>query len=288
MAKGTAKFLLCLAVLSSPQLVQARDLDAPVADQSAAVQRVVQLEQGSNFRDIGGYRTVDGKTVRWGRIYRSGGTPLLTDADVAKIKKLGITQMVDLRSSEERVLAPTRLGGLSYSAANYSMTALMGAGADGAVPSAEKIYRAFPAMLAPQLRVLFHRLADNDGAVVYNCSAGQDRTGFTTAVVLSSLGVSREDIIKDYLMSTALRRPQYEMPRIDIARNADNPVALMFARWQQPPHDKPSPLYDKGGAYLRYSLDEMDKRWGSAENYLRQEVGVSEAELQAIRASYLN
>ncbi len=293
MTRKIAKLLLCLTALTGPQIAHARDVRPAPAAQVAApaedARRVVPLEQGSNFRDIGGYRAADGKTVRWGRIYRSGGTPMITDADATRIRGLGISRMMDLRSSEERVLAPSRITGVTYTAISYSMAGLMGPGAaSGTPPSAEKMYRAFPTMLAPQLRVLFHALADNDQPIVYNCSAGQDRTGFTTAVILTTLGVSRDEVIKDYLKSTALRRPQYEMPRIDPARHAGDPVALMFAKWQQQPHDKASPLYDEGGAYLRYALDEVEKRWGSMDNYLQKEVSVPPAELATIRANYLN
>src|SRR3546814_16616904 len=74
-------------------------------------ERALPLEHGSNFRDIGGYPAAGGKHVRWGMIFRSGGTPLLNDADEQRIGALKLGEMVDLRSSEERVLAPTRISG---------------------------------------------------------------------------------------------------------------------------------------------------------------------------------
>ena len=71
-------------------------------------ERVLPLDQGSNFRDLGGYPAADGKTVRWGLLFRSGATPLLSEPDRAEIAGLGLQQMIDLRSSEERQLAPSR------------------------------------------------------------------------------------------------------------------------------------------------------------------------------------
>lgn len=285
--------LLCTAVLSPLTPAMARTAapaaaPAPVATAVPAItaqpQRVVPLEQGSNFRDLGGYRGLDGKTIRWGKLYRSGGTALLTEGDVKRVKALGVTEIVDLRSNEERRLAPTKLDGINYSAVGYSMAALI---QPGATSSTEQLYRQMPTTLTPQLRVLFQRLVRNDGATMFNCSAGQDRTGVTAAIVLSALGVSRDDIIKDYLLSTQLRRPQFEMPRIDAAKYADDPVALMFAHWQQQTNDKPGALYDAGGSYVRYALDEIDKRWGSVDSFLRTEIGVSDADLAKIRQSYL-
>lgn len=285
--------LLCTAILcpltpamarTATQVAAPATVVATASGEAAQPGRVVPLEQGSNFRDLGGYRGFDGKTIRWGKLYRSGGTAMLTDGDVKRVKALGITEIVDLRSNEERRLAPTKLDGINYSAVGYSMAEMI---QPGAMPSTEQLYRQLPTTLTPQLRVLFQRLVRNDGATMFNCSAGQDRTGVTAAIVLSALGVSRDDIVKDYLLSTQLRRPQFEMPRIDAAKNADDPVALMFAHWHQPPNDKAGPLYDAGGSYVRYALDEIDKRWGSVDNFLRTEIGVSDADLALIRQSYL-
>jgi protein-tyrosine phosphatase len=78
-------------------------------------ERLVPLATGSNFRDIGGYRTASGKYVRWGMIYRSGATPVLSADDVAQVKALGLRDIFDLRSSEERIIAPCRTAS-SYTA----------------------------------------------------------------------------------------------------------------------------------------------------------------------------
>ncbi len=63
-------------------------------------------------------------------------------------------------------------------------------------------------MLAPQMRLLFNTLKRGEGPIEYNCSAGQDRTGFATALILSALGVPRETIYKDYLLSVKYRQPR--------------------------------------------------------------------------------
>src|SRR5690606_17096622 len=93
----------------------------PDVSPGALAERVVPLEQGSNFRDIGGYATLDGKRVRQGLIYRSGATPMLTDSDLERVRALGLRNMIDLRSSEERALAPTRIEGVPYTAVGYSI-----------------------------------------------------------------------------------------------------------------------------------------------------------------------
>lgn len=256
-------------------------------------ERVLPLEQGSNFRDIGGYVGADGKHVRWGAIYRSGGQPLLTDADVKEVRDLGIANLVDLRSNEERVLAPTRLDGIPYSAIGYSMAAIMAnmAPTDPKNPMAgmENGYRAFPTQLAPQVRLVFRKLLSGEGPVAYNCSAGQDRTGFTTGLILSALGVPRETIYRDYVLSTPSRRAQWELPPISDAMAAGNPIAGHFAKYQHDPAArKPQPLVTADGTpFLTYAFGEIDKRWGSVDAYLELEIGLSKTELATLRAIYL-
>lgn len=254
-------------------------------------ERVLPLQQGSNFRDIGGYPTADGRHVKWGMIYRSGATPLLTDSDLRMIDALNLANMVDLRSIDERQLAPSRIAGVPYSAINYSMKAITG-GMSGKDADAIKmpsnggaLYRLMPDLLAPQLRLIFIRLKGNEGPLVYNCSAGQDRTGIATALILSALGVPRETIVADYLLSTQYRRPAFEMAAFDPAAFPNNAAAQMFSQYRD---KKPTPLKEADGtAFLTFALDEIDARYGSVEAYLDKQLGVSAVDIAALRATYL-
>jgi protein-tyrosine phosphatase len=135
-------------------------------------ERVLPLEQGSNFRDVGGYVGADGKRVKWGRIYRSGAMPLLTEADYAKLGRLGLGSIVDLRSTDERLIAPDQLDdrtGALFLSNDYSLATLLGRMKDG---DGENSYRGMGKTLAPQYRAVFRRLLADEGAVMYHCSAG--------------------------------------------------------------------------------------------------------------------
>ncbi|MDE2303359.1 MAG: tyrosine-protein phosphatase [Sphingomonadales bacterium] len=247
-------------------------------------ERVLPLEQGSNFRDLGGYPAWGGRHVRWGLIYRSGATPLLSAADLDQIGAVGLREMVDLRSSEERVLAPSRIAGVPYGAVGYPMQAL----ASGGHFDVEALYRAFPELLKPQLRMIFADLLRGDVPIVYNCSAGQDRTGFASAMILAALGVPMADIYRDYELSTSYRHPEYEMPPIDPAQHPHDPVAQMFARASQGPVRKPQPLLTADGKpFLAYSFAAITARWGSPANYLREEIAVGPVQLAQLRRRYL-
>ena len=263
-------------------------VDATDGQATRVAERVLPLAQGSNFRDLGGYRTEDGRSVRWGRIYRSGATPTLTDEDLRRVKGLSLSEMIDLRSSEERVLAPSRIEGVPYVSVGYSMGAISRNG-NPVIPDMETIYRGFPELLAPQVRVLFASLLRNEGPVVYNCSAGQDRTGFASALILRALGVPVETVMADYHLSTTYRRPQYEMPKLTPELIASNPGAAIYAQYQKDPkYLTPQPLKDSVGvSYLSFALDEVDQKWGSVAAYLQAEAGVGPKELARLKELYL-
>lgn len=135
-------------------------------------ERVLPLEQGSNFRDIGGYTTADGRTVRWGMAFRSGAMPLLTEADYGLLEQLDIGAVVDLRSLEEREVAADQLDdrtGALFLSNDYSLVPLMASMGRG---GGENMYAGMETLLRPQFRALFNRLLADEGAVLYHCSAG--------------------------------------------------------------------------------------------------------------------
>ena len=252
-------------------------------------ERLIPLEQGSNFRDLGGYSAAGGKHVRWGLIYRSGAQPMLTVEDLAQVRSLGLAQLVDLRSNEERALAPTTINGVSYTTIGYSMAELAGPAGPAQMHNGLDVYRRFPHAFAPQLKVIFGSLLSGHAPLVYNCSAGQDRTGFATAMILSALGVPREEIYADYNLSTDYRKPEFEMPRIDPAAHPNDPVAQRYAKLQSDPSAlKPQPLMDGAGQpFLSGAFEEIDASWGSVEAYLRDEIGLSDADRTRLQHRYL-
>jgi protein-tyrosine phosphatase len=252
-------------------------------------ERLVPLQQGSNFRDIGGYPAAGGRHVRWGLIYRSGAQPMLTADDLAELHAMGLAQIVDLRSKEERVLAPTAIDGVPYTAIGYSMMDLMKPAGGATLHNGVALYRNFPHFLAPQLKVLFADLLSRRTPIAYNCSAGQDRTGFATAMILSALGVPRQVIYADYQLSTAYRRPEFEMPKIDLAAHPNDPAAQLFAHYNDHPElRKPQPLVEADGRpFLMGAFDEIDAKWGSVDAYLREEIGLTPADIAALRKIYL-
>jgi protein-tyrosine phosphatase len=151
------------------------------------------------------------------------------------------------------------------------------------------LYRAFPTMLAPHLRLLFATLLRREGPVEYNCSAGQDRTGFASAMILSALGVPRATILEDYDLSTRYRQPRYEMPPIDARLYPGNAAAALFAQVQaSPAASVAQPLREADGTpFLAGAFAAIEERWGSVDRYLEQEIGLRPVDIAALRAAYL-
>lgn len=257
-------------------------------------ERLLSLERGSNFRDVGGYPGANGKHVRWGLIYRTAAMPMLTDADYRQISALDIREDIDLRSTEERVIAPDHLGERTtarYFAIDYPGASIFGRLSTpvGAKSGSADLYREWLTSLAPQYREIFRELLRHDGAVAYHCSAGQDRTGLATALILLALGVPRDVIFEDYHLSTADRRPENEIPPLTPGEYPGNIVADFYLKLRAAGVPmKARPLYDANGQpLLQHSLDEINARWGSVETYLDKELGVDKAAIARLRALYL-
>ncbi|MEO1080094.1 MAG: tyrosine-protein phosphatase [Pseudomonadota bacterium] len=294
-------FLLLALLMELSALSSAARADSPVpvpATISAAYDRVLPLEGGSNFRDMGGLFTTDGQRVRRGLLFRSGVMTSLTEDDMDYLDQFGFERVVDLRSSEERELYPNHWAtkrGVEVVAHEYSMRELMkrAMGEDGQ-PSASamhNMYKTLPYMLEPQLKLFFAELVAGNAPLAVNCSAGQDRTGISSALLLLALGVPKDVVMQDYLNSTRFRRPVIERGDVDLVAAAeDNFFAAVMLRYSGESGEvsPASPLLtDKGVPYLRFAMDQLEQDFGSIEAFLEARVGVDAADIQQLRSLYL-
>jgi protein-tyrosine phosphatase len=251
-------------------------------------ERILPLEQGSNFRDLGGYKGARGKAVRWGKIYRSGAMPMLSERDYSLLGSLNIKSIIDLRSTDERQVAPTQLDdrtGAMFLSNDYSLAPMM----RDYGKKQDNFYAGMEKTLKPQLRQIFGRLLAAEGSTVYNCSAGQDRTGMTSALILSVLGVDRETILTDYHLSTPSRRLQWEMPDVKPEDYPGNMIVQYYAASAKNPEGrKAEPLYTKAGrSHLVEFFEYLDKEYGGVEGYLAKELQVGPKEIARLREIYL-
>lgn len=260
---------------------------APAALQATAAHpRVLPLEGGQNFRDLGGYRTRDGHTVRWGLLYRSAAMNGLTPADFTYLGKLGIRTVCDLRSSEERRAAPVGwpegkapklftadyqldMSALDFSAAK-SWTA---AQAHAAMASS------YPRMLVQlngQYRRMFRELVAGNVPLAFNCSAGKDRTGVAAALILTALDVPRATVIDDYLLSNLYFDPR----KLASANSGISPA------FQQMPPEVLKAFMGVDRSYIEAVFRVIDAHPGGVNGYMRDEMGLSRADLATLRQRY--
>lgn len=169
------------------------------------MQRVIDLEGSLNFRDLGGYPTEDGRKVRWRRAFRADGLHLLTDADVARIRDdLNVRDVVDLRSTAERRADPPRPLDRVERIQVHHAPLFDGdtSGREDRTASATMTladrYLALVEMAKAPIAATIEIIAASEGASVYHCAAGKDRTGIVSAVLLGILGVRPEVIVADY------------------------------------------------------------------------------------------
>lgn len=237
---------------------------------------VLALQGAPNFRDIGGYRGADDRMVRTGQLFRSESLARLTDADLAQVEELNITLLYDLRAADERMREPNRwpasqtveiLAGLE----SDELSAVRFSGwrqriADPAFDAAAArqwilhAYGEMPRLFAGLISSLLARLGAPDSpAMLIHCTAGKDRTGFVSAMLLFALGVSRDDVFENYLL-TRQRRPPEELLNILVGKEMEDLPAETHAALMT--------MADVREDYLGTALANIERNFRGVDNYL--------------------
>lgn len=259
--------------------------------------RVLPLEGGRNFRDLGGYQTVDGRSVKWGLAYRSGVMDGLTDSDYDYLSGLGISVVCDFRASDERASEPTdwRGGNIEYitfddPSADEDMSKAFASVLMDPDATADKVrdmfinsYRSMHQTYAPAYAEMFDNLANGNLPLAFNCSAGKDRTGVAAALLLSALGVPRETVVEDYALSEKVVDFMAEFEVGLSNADPDSPYAFL----SQLPPDVIRPLMRTEPAYIEATLDAIESEHGSVIAFIQDELGVDEDELNRIQERLL-
>lgn len=251
-------------------------------------ERILKISGGLNFRDMGGYRTVDGRTVRWATLYRSGVMSKIDPSEIATLKSLGIVSICDLRTTRERARRPTTWhegSSVEMLTRDYDMSAgvlkeLIGerqGSADVIAEHMHVIYRDLLEEQAESYTALFRRLADGKVPLVFNCAAGKDRTGIAAALILSALGVSREDVMADYALTN-----EFIDGLVDLMRQDED-----FSEWFSEQPKSAFPLLSADPRYLEVMFVELDERYGGLKHYLADMLHIDEADIESMRRNLL-
>lgn len=190
---------------------------APELPYNEAPERLIALDGCHNFRSVAGWRARDGRTVAYGKLYRSDGLDQLSSNDQTTLAGLGLRHVFDLRASGEIARSPSRWpAGLGLriwtgaeSAAEADITTLMqrdGLDAGAFRQAMCRVYARFPDDLAAAVRALAAALLEEASATpatLVHCTAGKDRTGFAVAMLLHAIGIEPDEVMADFLLSNA-------------------------------------------------------------------------------------
>jgi len=248
-------------------------------------QRIVRIEGARNLRDLGGYETADGGRVRWRMLFRSGTLGPFDDKHLATLQALNIRTICDLRTNTERRREPFAFNDLvaaeSYLAWDYD-TVHEWARSFGRDPSPAtarrvmfEVYESLPGRFADRFGTIFGKLAAGETPLLFNCSAGKDRTGITAALILTVLGVPRATVLEDYALSDKI--VDYEREVVQPRLAAGDSAAAGFAEIAALPPFVRAPLLASDPDYLDHALAHLERTHGSIERFLDEAGGANVA-----------
>ena len=246
------------------------------------------LSGAVNFRDLGGYRTADLRSVKKGLVFRSDHLSRLTTGDQKILQGLGFKLVCDLRTALEQQKAPDllpldgsiRLFSLPVQANGFDPSSAMDrlkAGDDAwlSLDFFIELYRRYLDDFGPVWgRVLGMAASSHNLPLVCQCTGGKDRTGICAALLLMALGVEEESILYDHDLSNTCNAERLQSIYADFAVLGVGP-------------EKASPYLQAPVEPLIAMLDHLKKTYGTIEDYLMKMARVEQATLTALQACLL-
>ena len=231
--------------------------------------RKILLDGTSNTRELGGYKTKDGKSLKWGVLYRSDKLSELTDPDQKYLTQLGIKTVIDFRSEEEKQNEPDQVpSNLKYIE--------MPIEADGAIrPKVEAILKGdlnedvgailietnkeFISDFSGVFKSFIESLVENQEPTLFHCTAGKDRAGFAAALVLLAVGVPEEIVIEDYMKTNKYTEETIQdyINKINLYSLGNVDAEIL------------RPLLGVEERFIRAALDEIKLNYGSVESFIK-------------------
>ena len=248
--------------------------------------RILPFDGIHNFRDHGGYAVAGGGHLREGVLYRSAQHRDATEADLARIAALGLAVVVDLRGARERAGAPcprpegfaARVISVDRETAGLAphIAAARDVGDPAEVRDAMRNGYAgmpFRPVLIELMRDYFAALSETDGPTLIHCMAGKDRTGLAVALLHAALGVHRDDIIADYVLTNSAG---------DVEARIAAGAATVRAHYPGANDATVRALMMVEQSYLEAALAAIEERHGGVDGYLADVLGVDDRRCAAI------
>ena len=289
MYKKTGFLLLCLILTqcSNNQSSMERPLHSYNQSFQSEKFRKLSMDGSYNTRELGGYKTTDGKSVKWGVLFRSDKLSDISLEDQKYLKNLGIQRIVDFRSKAEKAEDPDKIPeGVTYiempievdGAMRTKIEAILKGEInrnvkDFLIEANEEFIKNYSHIYSKFLK----DLAKEQKPTMFHCTAGKDRAGFAAAITLIAIGVSKEDAINDYMKTN-----EYTAERID---EMISKIELMSL--YQTDGELLRPLLGVEREYLEAAFKAAENEYGSIENYIRSGLNISEKEIQQLRSFLL-
>lgn len=257
-------------------------------------QRLLDIQSGHNFRDLGGYETTDGRHVKWHRLIRSGSLANLNEHDLNTLAAIPVTIDIDLRAPEEVKQAPDKLP----QTANYYHLPVFKSDETDASHSDEEIMsrilkpgNGYQHMLDVYRRMvevptakaayqqMFKLLLNNEPtqANLFHCTAGKDRTGMAAYLILSALQVPEKVILQDYLLTNDATRDFRERWLQRLRDKGESEIVVENRR----------ALGSVSPDYIKQAIELINTNYGNVQNYLKEYLGLSSDDLKELQHLYL-
>ncbi|WP_379969977.1 tyrosine-protein phosphatase [Epilithonimonas sp. UC225_85] len=252
----------------------------------------IEINKVNNFRFLGGIRNSEGKILKDSLIYRSANLHQLKSRSFDEFESLKIKKVIDLRTKQEVAKANDHLpGDITYEnypafedksdeMANARKLALKGKiSKSDADKRMLRFYTDYVSENPEVIKKIVSEILDSEQPVLYHCTAGKDRTGMITALILKILKFDNDVIFEEYLLSNDLRKKV-----IDQRLNLANDLHFVYPKLDIGVLEKTSWIERP---YLQAAFDEIDKKYGSMDNYIYQVLGISEEQREVYIRKFL-
>ncbi|MEZ2440927.1 tyrosine-protein phosphatase [Chitinophaga sp. RCC_12] len=253
---------------------------ATFAQLADSAQRVVRMQGAVNFRDVGGYKTTDGKEVVWGKVFRSADVSHLTDQDLTVLEQKHIHTVIDFRGIKEAAAAPDHLlPKTDYLLCPAGSDSLPGAAQMGEIIKKGNFLEKFygnTQYLGDRYKPLFQKLLvlPANESIMYHCTGGRDRTGMATALFLYALGVPQQTIEADFTASNVYLLPMNKRMFQGMQKSTGMDEETIRKALELKPE-------------LLHSLFNAIKgKYGTVENFFEKELGIGEKERAILKEKY--
>ncbi len=289
MFKKARILFFCFALTQCSETIDL--MDRPIHKTDSTFQnedyRLLPMDGSHNTRELGGYKTTDGKSIKWGMLFRSDKLSDISKADQAYLQNLGIKKIIDFRSKEEKAEDPDIVPkGISYIEMPISVDGAMRSKIEAVLKGeTNKEVKSFLIDANKEFvsdyngvyEDFLKNLIDDDGPALFHCTAGKDRAGFAAAITLIALGVSKEDVIKDYMKTN-----QFTEERIE---EIIGQIELMTL--YQTDAEVLRPLLGVEREYIETAFQTAEDEYGSLMNFIRHGLNISDDDLQKLRTKFL-